>query len=80
MGTVVSAAVTGFIISICLAVPCSMWLLSSLTKKGSTQHPLHWQHGVLTTGPPGPPGKSQHAFVIYLLFGGSESKLVGGRR
>lgn len=33
MGTVVSAAVTGFIIiSICLAVPCSMWLLGSLTR------------------------------------------------
>ena len=37
-----------------LAVPglsCSMWDL--VPDQGSNPDPLHWEHGVLATGPPG---------------------------
>ena len=36
-----------------------------LPDQGSKPGPLHWQHGVLTTGPP---GKSQPFFVVVELY------------
>ena len=32
---------------------CGIWNLSSLTDQELNPGPLHWQHGVLISGPPG---------------------------
>ena len=41
-----------FFLFFLFVVPCSTWHLSSPTRD-RTHAPLHWKHGVLTTGPPG---------------------------
>ena len=38
-----------FLIFAFLAIPCGMWDLS-FPIRDQTLHPLHWKHGVLTTG------------------------------
>ena len=48
-----------------LAVPHGMWDLSSLARD-RTPCPLHWKHGVLTSGPQ---GKSPDSFLFCLLLG-----------
>ena len=36
-----------------LVAPHDVWDPSSPTDQGSNLHPLHWKHGVLSTGLPG---------------------------
>ena len=42
----------GFCCCYCLSVPHSMWDLK-FPNQGSNPCPMHWEHGVLTTGPLG---------------------------
>ena len=46
----------------CRIFSCGMWDLSSLTRD-RTQAPLHWDHGVLATGPPGKFSHHQYGFL-----------------
>ena len=53
-----------------LAVPCSTWDFS-FPNQGSNLYPLHWKHGVLTTGSPGKPLSFfilKHYFLLFIYF------------
>ena len=54
-----------FFLSSFLALSCSMWNLSSLTRDWTHVCCL-WKHGVLTTGPPG--NSHNHLTILKLLF------------